>query len=89
MILTRYWFEFDLSVSQAQILGVLLGCGVTAYSHEDALAIIKERIFKNDLLPPIKSVIENIDVSTLDFNHIQPNMGLTVKRGIWFPRGYS
>jgi hypothetical protein len=63
-----------------------MGCGVTAYSYEDALVVLRERRFKNDLLPSIHKVIEDIDVSTLDPGHVLPNIGVPIWRGIWFPR---
>ncbi len=89
MSLIRYWFEFEADPRQALPFGIPLGCGVTAYSYEDALAIINEKVFQSAPLPQIKLVVENVDVSTLDSNHIQPNMELAIKRGVWFPLGYD
>ena len=84
---TRYWFEFDLE-SQNAPAGVRLGCGVTAYSYDDALNLISEQLFSGRDMPAITRVIEDVDVSTLDAGHVLPNMELPKRRGIWFPRGY-
>lgn len=82
----RFWFEFeDTSIPT----GTLMGCGVTAYDFHDAISIVQNKIFGNNLLPRIKSVVENIDVSTLDSGHVQPNILPTIVRGIWFPVGYQ
>src|SRR5262245_34608723 len=90
-LLKRFWFEFEISEDgirrYSSYTSVLrLGCGVTAYSYEDALVVLRERLFKEDPLPPIRNAIENIDISTPDPGHVLPNMGVPIWRGVWFPR---
>lgn len=85
-LLTRYWFEFDWG-DQAPMRAVGgLGCGVTAFDREDALHLLTQVAFANEAVPPIKSVVENVDISTLDQGHVIPNMGASSERGVWFPR---
>jgi len=86
-MLTRYWFQFE-DAPEIVSLGLKLGCGVTAYSYEDALYILKATIFKYQPIGKIVDVIENIDVSTLDAGHILPNSLPASVRGVWFPIGY-
>lgn len=31
------------------------------------------------------SYVENVDISSLDDNHVRPNMGSPIVRGVWFP----
>jgi hypothetical protein len=50
---------------------------------------MKERIFINDPMPEVVTVIEDVDIGTLDQKHVISNMEACVFRGIWFPRGYS
>ena len=88
-MLRRYWFEFDLPQAQARLVSYGLGCGVTAYGYEDAVAQMKDRVFKNTEMPPIRNVVEDVDVSTLDAKDVKPNMGMPVFRGVWFPLGTS
>ena len=88
MKLIRYWFEFGLSLEDRHPSGVLLGCGVTAYSYEDAIALLKDRVFTDQPVPKITRIVENIDVSSLDENHVLPNIETPIYRGIWFPLGY-
>lgn len=83
-MLKRFWFKFEPS---DQVLGLHMGCGVTAFDYEDAVKLLRENIFKGEL-PNIISCQENVDISTLDQNHVVPNMGVVAVRGIWFPRGY-
>ena len=80
-MLRRYWFEFDLSQHGA----LTPECGVTAYDYEDAVNLMKETVFGNSHLPPVRNVVEDIDISTLDERQVRPNMGIPVFRGVWFP----
>lgn len=65
-----------------------IGCGITAKNREDAITLLRERVFDLNPMPEIISCIEDVDVSTLDEGHVLPNMGSVVKRGVWFPVGY-
>lgn len=89
MKLHKYWFQFDLSMSDPHPLGTLIGCGVTASSKEQALELLRERVFQSPSLPSIKKCIEDVEVSELDAKHILPNLGDPSQRGIWFPLGYD
>ena len=89
MKLHRYWFQFELTVHNPHPSGTVAGCGITALNYEDALKILQEHVFTQQKLPPICRVIEDVDIATLDPNHVRPNMGLPIKRGVWFPLGYD
>lgn len=54
----------------------------------DALLLVLERVFSGKALPPIIKIIEDVDISTLDKNHVLPNMQPPFARGIWFSMGY-
>jgi|HubBroStandDraft_6_1064221.scaffolds.fasta_scaffold18377_2 hypothetical protein len=81
-MLHRYWFSFTPS-SGASVLN--RGCGITAYDEADARKMLEEKVFPVYGQAEILSVIEDIDVSTLDEHHVRPNMGVPVVRGVWFP----
>jgi len=83
MTLHRFWFRFSFS----EKLG--LGYGVTAYNYDDAVAILTEIVFSKREFPPIESVLEDVDISTLDQKHVIPNMEAPVWRGIWYPKGFT
>jgi hypothetical protein len=83
--LRRFWFRFE-SLPPYNALGP--GCGVTAYTYDDAIAILRAAVFKNEEVPPIRDVIEDVDVSSLDQGHVIPNIDPPVWRGVWFPKGY-
>jgi len=85
----RYWFKFDLASYEDAPFGVIIGCGVTGYNYNDAVKILKEKVFKNGELPNIKNVIENVNIQDLDQNHVIPNMEPPNRRGVWFPLGYK
>ena len=88
-MLRRYWFEFNHASNPEHRAWVLMGCGVTANDYDDAVNLLKERVFRVDDAAPIKRVIEDVDVSTLDPGHVLPNMHPPNLRGIWFPRGFE
>ena len=88
-MLIRYWFRFASIPGMRLPIGVAQGCGVSAFNYEDALSLLKVKVFDGNDLPPTEEVIENIDVSTLDNKQIIPNIGNVRMRGIWFPLGYE
>lgn len=84
--LRRFWFNFNKSDKLPP--GLAWGCGITSFDKEDAIKILKEHVFQNfDYVEPFE-IIEDIDVSELDQNHIVPNIGPPSIRGVWFPIGY-
>jgi hypothetical protein len=83
--MTRYWIEF---ASPPRDSALNLGCGLTAHDYDDALGLLRERVFKKTGLLDILRVAENVDISTLDQKHVVPNMEVPIYRGIWFPKGF-
>jgi hypothetical protein len=81
-MLKRFWFDFVKS-STPNILNI--GCGITAYNLDDAQNILIERIYSIYGSRDISNIIENIDINTLEENHVRNNMGSTAVRGVWFP----
>jgi hypothetical protein len=88
VILRRYWFEFDFPSSARRPIGLQHGCGVTALDLEDAMDLVKGKIFKSADIPRPNRTIEDVDISSLDLKHVRPNMGNPLLRGVWFPLGY-
>lgn len=86
MKLHRFWIEFQDDVEPPT--GCRLGCGVTAFGREDALALVQEYVHEGAPLPGISRIQEDVDISTLDQNHVIPNMGDMTRRGIWFPDAF-
>lgn len=84
--LHRFWFTFQ-NPPQFNPLG--LGCGVTAHNYEDATRILASAVCAGRTVLIIKSVVEDVDVQTLDQSHVVPNMGLVTTRGVWFPQGFD
>jgi hypothetical protein len=85
MSLHRYWFRFS---GLRPFASVRLGCGVTAYSYDDAVDVLSRTVFAQEVMPAVESVLADVDVTTLDPRHVIPNMDPTVWRGVWFPKGY-
>jgi hypothetical protein len=84
-MLRRYWIEWEHSPEERDPY-LRHGCGVTAFDKDDALQLVKEKMFPDEPLPPVSKIIEDVDVSTLDQGHVIPNMHPPVWRGVWFPK---
>lgn len=82
--LIRFWFRFEQFAGPEALN---LGCGMTAYDYNDALGLLREKVFKKNVFPRILEFNEDVDISSLDQRHIVPNMEDPTLRGIWFPRG--
>ena len=55
---------------------------------DDARSLIESRIFPEGL-PKILRIVEDVDVSALDADHVRRNMAPPNWRGIWYPLGYQ
>jgi hypothetical protein len=85
MSLRRFWFTFRVA-PEFSPLG--LGCGVTARCREDAIQILSATVFAGRAVLMIESVVEDVDIRSLDQGHVVPNMGDVTQRGVWFPLGH-
>ena len=83
--LHRYWIQFDAS-SNITDSELSLGCGITAYSKEDAMIILKENVAD---VPNIINIEEDVNINSLDEGHVIRRMGIVSNRGVWFPRKYE
>ncbi|KAA0695639.1 hypothetical protein DTW90_21920 [Neorhizobium sp. P12A] len=86
MSLHRFWIRFNVPNGFA---APRPGCGVTAYNLDDAMIILAETVFSGKLVPEVAEVVEDVDVSTLDQNHVIPNIEAPIWRGVWYPKGFS
>jgi len=83
LLLRRYWVEFALPEEPLQ--WPPRACGVTAYTVEDALHVLRVALFPREPLPPVHTVIEDVDLRALDAKHILPNITPPVWCGVWYP----
>jgi hypothetical protein len=60
--------------------------GVSGYSLEDALSVLRAAGFEIDVGDPAVSVREHPRLTDFEARHIGPNMGPMQFRGVWFPR---
>jgi hypothetical protein len=65
-----------------------MGVGVTASTRAEAEQLA-QRVAGEVGYELSERVIEDIDVSTLDANHVLGNMGISSVRGVWFPQGFQ
>ena len=82
-LLHRFWIEFEPGSGIAW--PPRWACGVTAYSLDDAMQLLRLRVFRECDVPPVRKVVEDVDITTLDRGHVRPNMGVPIWRGVWFP----
>jgi hypothetical protein len=87
MRLHRYWFQFDPANPEVPSQ-VRLGCGVSAWTRDDAVNLVRHHVFEGRDFSVV-AVVEDVDVSALDANHVLPNMAPASIRGVWYPLGYQ
>lgn len=87
--LHKYWIRMRISISDDAPPGILLGIGVTAYSRDDAIGIVREKVFHCGAMPEILQFTEDVPMSSLDSSHVLPNIGNHLVEGVWFPLGYA
>jgi hypothetical protein len=88
MKVRRYWFEFE-KPEPARPAWPPFGCGVSAWTKDDAIAIMRQTVFAGRDMPRISHLIEDVDIRDLEQNHVVPNMGIVSERGVWYPRGFE
>jgi len=74
--LRAFWFRLSRG----------LGIGVTAATEDEARAMaegVRARYFAD---ATIAGVVPDVEFSALDQNHVVPNAGPIVVRGVWYPR---
>jgi hypothetical protein len=84
--LRRFWFKFERLPTPTAIN---LGCGVSAYDYDDAISLLQERMFGPNGPPAIEQCTQDVEIQTLEKNHVLPNIGNLDARGIWFPQGFE
>jgi hypothetical protein len=60
--------------------------GVSGYSLEDAISLLREAGFEIDPTDSSVNVRENVRLTEFEERHIGPNMGPMQLRGVWYPR---
>jgi hypothetical protein len=86
--LIRFWFEFDHGPAPRGLSTWNPGpswVGVTGFDYHDALRIVRAEYFAELPMPAVKSYIEDVDVSTIDWLKAYPHYSPPVWRGIWYP----
>ena len=66
--------------------GRLQHYGVSGYSLQDALALLKAVGIAIDPADPAVTVREHPQLTDFEARHIGPNMGPMQFRGVWYPR---
>jgi hypothetical protein len=88
-MLTRYWIEFEppdpFDRDEDDPPAPPRTYGVTADSLDDALALVRQTVFGDAPLPPVRQVYEHVDTAMLTMWHIGPNSLPPTERGVWYP----
>jgi len=73
--LRRFWFPLSKG----------FGIGVTAGSPDEARALADEVRATYFADAEITGEVADVDISSLDAEHVVPNLGFVVVYGVWFP----
>ena len=74
-ILHRYWFQTN----------IITGLGVTAYSRADAEELLRVVGYLPLYAPHVLEIVDNIDISQIEYSSVRKYMGPPNLRGIWYP----
>jgi hypothetical protein len=78
-----YWFKLRKGLRSQ------LGFGITARNWSDAILLLGKASNVVGESQPDEVMIETwkevTSIDDLDQNHVVPNMGLMLRRGVWFP----
>jgi hypothetical protein len=96
----RFWITFELPPEPERPRnGVRLdgdpwgwlrrGVGVTAESADAAIDLARGELAAFGELPPVREVLPDFDVSTLDEKHMLPSIVGVTWRGVWWPPGFT
>ena len=78
--LETFWISFP------QDQNLAFGIGVTAYSEEDALALIKKQGVDKWFLDAREiKIAHGVRIEDLDQRNVVPNIGPLQLRGVWYP----
>lgn len=80
-MLKLFWLDFAEDVRPSFPMGV----GITAEDELDAVNLAKTRLFAPEEFPTSFRIKVIPDVDALEQNHVRPNIGHYLRRGIWFP----
>ncbi|MBR1088232.1 hypothetical protein JQ621_12230 [Bradyrhizobium manausense] len=78
-----------MKVLWLQLRDVPLGFGITARDWQDAMHLLAEarRVLTGQ--PDEESIVDSStevrSIDDLDQNHVAPNIGVMLRRGVWFP----
>jgi hypothetical protein len=61
------------------------GCGVTGLDADDCWRLVRDAVFAELPVPPVRDAVFDIDVSTLDADWVLPQIGNPAALGVWFP----
>lgn len=86
--LRHFWFELDIGYEAECPPGVRAGVGITALDRDDALDILRDRVFGRRPVPGIRHEIGDVDFPRLCPWLVLANMTDPGPRGVWFPAGY-
>jgi hypothetical protein len=84
-MLRLFWIDFPPEYRADLPVGTQAGIGVTAADEADALELVRSDLFSGQQLPKHHSMRTLPDLDALEQNHVRPNLGNHMRRGIWYP----
>jgi hypothetical protein len=86
-----YWIDLTEHARDLVGPGSGRGYGVTAIDKADAVQLLQDHFQRDKIELDTESAIASIrainDVSEIEQNHVRPNMGFHLRRGVWYPSG--
>ncbi len=88
-LLVPYWIEFAprdwFQVDEDEVSAPPRAFGVTAASLDAALAIVRAIAYGGQPLPPVRRVVEDVDLAMLTMYNMSPGILRPGQAGMWYP----
>ncbi|MGI8856260.1 MAG: hypothetical protein ACR2JW_10955 [Thermomicrobiales bacterium] len=88
-LLVPYWIEFAprdwFEVDEDEVSAPPRAFGVTAASLDATLALVRAIAYGGQPLPPVRRVVEGVDLAMLTMHNMSPGALPPGQVGVWYP----
>ncbi len=87
--LKKYWIRVETSAHDTNSWISALGYGITAFSREDAIDMLRTEAFEGQPMPEVVEVVEDVDEEEIQKRYGMAKLEAFLWPGIWYPTWYK